>query len=134
MKELFLLIFGKWCPRWNDIDRGKPKNSETNLYQCLFVHHKSHWIDLGANLGRRGERPATNRLSHVTEKFHHNQLSIFADETCRQTDVISQLYIHSLHIVQMTQMKHWECLKNSAPVLHRNLALPCAFSASLHPT
>jgi hypothetical protein len=24
------------------IDRGKPKNSEKNLYQCHFVHHKSH--------------------------------------------------------------------------------------------
>jgi hypothetical protein len=27
--------------RWNDIDRGKPKNSEKNLSQCHFVH-KSH--------------------------------------------------------------------------------------------
>jgi hypothetical protein len=28
--------------RWNDIDRGKPKNSEKNLSQCHFVHHKSN--------------------------------------------------------------------------------------------
>jgi hypothetical protein len=29
-------------PRWNDIDRGKPKNSEIKLCQCHFYHHKSH--------------------------------------------------------------------------------------------
>jgi hypothetical protein len=28
--------------RWNDIDRGKSKNSEKNLSQCHFVYHKSH--------------------------------------------------------------------------------------------
>jgi hypothetical protein len=28
--------------RWNDIDRGKPRNSEKNLSQCHFAHHKSH--------------------------------------------------------------------------------------------
>jgi hypothetical protein len=27
--------------RWNDTDRGKPKNSEKNLSQYHFVHHKS---------------------------------------------------------------------------------------------
>jgi hypothetical protein len=32
-------------PRWNDIVRGQPKNSERNLSQFHFVHHKSllHW-------------------------------------------------------------------------------------------
>jgi hypothetical protein len=27
---------------WNEIDREKPKYSEKNLFQCQFVHHKSH--------------------------------------------------------------------------------------------
>jgi hypothetical protein len=29
-------------PRWNDIDRGKLKNSERNLSQCHFVHQISY--------------------------------------------------------------------------------------------
>jgi hypothetical protein len=44
-----------WSPRWNDIYRGKQKDSEKNLSQCHFVYHR-----------RRGERPAFNRLSHGT--------------------------------------------------------------------
>jgi hypothetical protein len=34
--------------RWNDADKGKPKNLEKNLSQCYFVNHKSHmdWTGL----------------------------------------------------------------------------------------
>jgi hypothetical protein len=30
---------GQW---WDDTDMGKHKYWEKNLYQCYFVHHKSH--------------------------------------------------------------------------------------------
>jgi hypothetical protein len=33
-----------------------------NLPQRHFVHHKSHLSDPGSNSGRRGGKPATNRL------------------------------------------------------------------------
>jgi hypothetical protein len=59
LKNFFFKFSEMWSPRCNDIDRGKPKDS-----QCHFIHHKSHWIDPGTNPGRRGERPATNRLSY----------------------------------------------------------------------
>jgi hypothetical protein len=35
-----------------------------NLPTRHFVHHKSHLPDPGANPGRRGGKPATNRFSY----------------------------------------------------------------------
>jgi hypothetical protein len=35
-----------------------------NLPRRHFVHHKSHLPDPGANSGRRGGKPATNRFSY----------------------------------------------------------------------
>jgi hypothetical protein len=37
-----------------------------NLPQCHFAHHKPHMLCTDANLGHRGGKPATNRLSYGT--------------------------------------------------------------------
>jgi hypothetical protein len=51
-------------PRWNDIDRGKPKTSEKILPSAILSTINLIWTKPGANPGLRGERPATNRQSH----------------------------------------------------------------------
>jgi phage-related protein len=41
-----------------------------NLPQRHFVHHNPTWQDPGSNPGRRGGKPATNRLSYgAAERF-----------------------------------------------------------------
>jgi hypothetical protein len=52
-----------------------------NLPQRHFVHHKSHSADPGLNPGRRGGKPATNRLSYGATNqppyWHLIQLQFF---------------------------------------------------------
>jgi hypothetical protein len=41
------IIYENGEPWWNDTDKEKLKNSEKNLSQCHFVHHKFHKTRMG---------------------------------------------------------------------------------------
>jgi hypothetical protein len=49
-----------------------------NLPQRHCVHHKSHLLDPGSNPGRRGGKPATNRLSYGAARHRELIQNVFA--------------------------------------------------------
>jgi hypothetical protein len=52
--------------QWNENWQGKPKFSEKTCPSATLSATNPIWPDLGSNLGRRGGKPATNRLSYGT--------------------------------------------------------------------
>jgi hypothetical protein len=52
--------------RWNDIDRGKWRTRRKICPSATLSTIYPTWIEPGANPGLRGDRPATNYLSHGT--------------------------------------------------------------------
>jgi hypothetical protein len=52
--------------RWNDIDRGRPENSEINFPRATLSIISPTSTALGAKPVLRGEKQATNSLNHGT--------------------------------------------------------------------
>jgi hypothetical protein len=52
--------------QWNEIDRRKPTTRRKTCPSATLSTTNPTWTDPGSNSGLRGERPATNRLSHGT--------------------------------------------------------------------
>jgi hypothetical protein len=63
--QFFFSFFRVTEQLWNEIDRGKPKYSGGKTCSSTILSTTNPtWTDLGSNPDLRGERPATNRLSH----------------------------------------------------------------------
>jgi hypothetical protein len=54
--------------RWNDTDREKRRTLRKTCPSATLSTTNPTFIEQGANSGLRGERPATNRLSHGTAR------------------------------------------------------------------
>jgi hypothetical protein len=68
--DYFFSFFRVMEYRWNEIYREKPKYSgEKPVTVLLCPPQIPHGLTRGSNPGLRGERPATNRLSHGTATF-----------------------------------------------------------------
>jgi hypothetical protein len=55
-----------WSSRWNENWQGKPKYSEKICPSATSSTTSPTWSHPGSNLGRRGGKPETNRLSYGT--------------------------------------------------------------------
>jgi hypothetical protein len=78
------------CPGWlwgwriirrNKDWQGKPKYSEKTCPSATLSTTNPTWPDPGFNAGRRGGKPATNRLSYDAAKVHQLVEWEFAGET-----------------------------------------------------
>jgi hypothetical protein len=56
----------EWNSWWNENWQGKPKYLENTFPSATLSTTNPTWPDLGWNPGRRGEKPATSRLSYGT--------------------------------------------------------------------
>jgi hypothetical protein len=59
-------LWGNW---WTEDWQGKPKYSENTCPSATWSTTNPTWLDPGLNSGRRGGKPATNRLSYVVALF-----------------------------------------------------------------
>jgi hypothetical protein len=58
-----------WSNWWNEDWQGKPKYSEKTGPSATLSTTNPTWPDPGSNPGRRGGKPATNRLSYGANHF-----------------------------------------------------------------
>jgi hypothetical protein len=76
MISFFCQVLQLMEQQWKEIDRGKPTIRRQTCPSATLSTTNVTWTDPGSNPGLRGERPATNRLSHGTAlslkqfKFH----------------------------------------------------------------
>jgi hypothetical protein len=67
--------------RWNDTDRGKPKRKKP-VPVPLSPPQIPHGLTRGVNLGLRGERPATNDLSHGNASHRYFKMCLSITTFC----------------------------------------------------
>jgi hypothetical protein len=65
-----------WSSLWNEDWQGKPKYSEKTCLSATLSTTNPTWPDLGSNPGRRGWKPATNRLSYGTANTNVSRISL----------------------------------------------------------
>jgi hypothetical protein len=74
-----------WNSRWNENWQGKPKYSKKTCPSVTLSTTNPTWHDQGSNPGRRGGKPATDRLSHGTVDWSLSSSSPILPVKCRES-------------------------------------------------
>jgi hypothetical protein len=100
-----------WSSRWNENWQGKPKYSEKTCTGATLSTTNPTWPDLGSNPGRRGGKPATNRLNYgVPSPVKWHTLPSSLQRLCFKFRSFGFLLLGTVIVVELKkyQWEHWE--------------------------
>jgi hypothetical protein len=104
-----------WRILWNEDWQGKPKYAEKTCPSATLSTTNPTWPDLGSNPGRRGGKPATNRLSYGAALTQH-----LAENIGRKFDYRTKFRGICLRILFSPGLKFRQCYQHKyRTILHQ---------------
>jgi hypothetical protein len=106
-----------WSNWWNEDWQGKPKYSEIICPSDTLSTTNSTWLNTGSNPGRRGGKPATNRLSYGADERNPSMHTVHTVYISTEgiitvtTPIIVCLYLCWFYLVLQIHM-HTQCIQN----------------------
>jgi hypothetical protein len=79
-----------WRNWWNEDWQGKPNHSEKTCPSATLSTTNPTWLDPGFNLGRRGRKPATNRLRFGAPICYRDAFTFFIPNF--NVDILAIIY------------------------------------------
>jgi hypothetical protein len=91
---------------WNNVDRGKLKDSDKNLSQCHFPSINPTWNDVNVNPVLPGEEPVSYRMSYGTTRGKPTVFFRFYQQWLYLQKTEKKCRIHGCLIVGYAALTH----------------------------